>query len=443
MCAMFFQGGRPIHPSEDIFSRELAKLLPDDFLVVSNPTIDWNRTNYDLDCAVIGPPGVVIVELKSWKGPIEVQPGLTWLRYLNGEQVSIPSPSELVNTKQRVFHSRLHADGMTHVSVVGIVALFGDRYQLKGRREDRRFVVPAGRVAEGILSRKFVFNASNIRATTAAERFRIRDMLVSKPASGGPMLLGYDVGPLVDSNEEEGWFEFSGTEKLTKSPVRVRIWPVKLESGDRSPALREARALSLVNSPQVIRYFCICRDYDHDDTMLTVMEDLPSNCLHDYLRGDGAASAPPAGTPSRDELRRWLRLAFVGLDACHDHGIVHRNINPRSVRVVEGRGPVITEFHLARVPGIPTIGQIPYLPSPFIAPEIANSLAHASPRSDLYSMAAVFAALVGATSERGAEARRGVLRMEFGERVGDVLAEYLSDDPAGRPESAKTLLAAF
>lgn len=435
MCAMFCPGGRPIHPSEDIFAKNLAKLLPDDFIVVPNAMVDHNRATYDLDCIVIGPPGVVVIELKSWKGPIEVQAGQSWLRYLNGEWVTVPSPLELANFKQRHFYSLLKDATMRHVSVVGIVALFGDRYQLKGRREARRLVVPASRVAEGILARKFVYNAEHIRATTLAERLRIRDMIASKPATGGPTTQSYVAAQLLDSNEQEGWFEFAGSEKLTGSPVRIRIWPTSLEIGDRSPALREARALSLVNCPQVIRYFCICRDYDHDDSMLTVTEDLPPTCLQNFL--------PPAEPPSRDLLRAWLRLAFVGIDACHDHGIVHRNISPRSLRIVEGRGPVITDFHLARVPGVPTIGQIPYLPTSFVAPEIASSLAHASPRSDLYSMAAVFAALVGVKGDETPDMRRRVLRDSYGGKIGEVLADYLNEDPSSRPESAKALLAAF
>jgi hypothetical protein len=432
---MYRPGGSPIHPSEDIFSREIAKQLPEDFIVVPNATLETGRADFDLDSTIIGPPGVVIVELKTWKGAIDVQPGRTWRRYVNSEWKSVRSPLLSLQHKQRRFHTLLFDLGLKHVSVLGVVALFGDRYQLQGRRELRRHVLPASRVAEAILARKLVFHLPNVRATTGSERLKIADLIASRPASGSPSLQGYDTGEMLDSNAKEGWFEYAGIETVTGRRVRIRIWPTKLQTADGGPALREARALSLVHSAQVIRYFCTCPDYDHDDTLITVTEDLPPTCLEGFLS--------PRDRPARDVARHWLRLAFVGLDACHAHGIVHRNVNPRSVRIVDRRGPVLTEFHRARVPGFATIGLTSCPPTPFVPPEFEGTLAPASERSDLYSMAAVFASLVGASAEQGIDARRRVLREEFGDRPGDVLNDYLAKDPSARPDSARALLATF
>jgi len=432
---MFRRGGSAIHSAEKAFIRDLVPRLSDEFIVVANSTLDTGRADFDLDATIIGPMGVVIVELKSWAGAIEVQPGGSWIRERHGERKPVRSPLRSVQLKQRRFHSLLFEHGMMHVSVVGIVALHGNRYSIRGPRELRRHVVPASRVADHVMSRRHVFSAPNVRATTMSERLAIAGLLASRPASGAPVLHGYEFGPLVDSNAQEKWFEYAGTEVVTRRKVRARVRPDCLAAEDGAAELREAQALSLIYNTHVLGHLLTCPDPDHDDTLITITEDLPGTWIEEHMT--------PDRRPRRDVARDWLRGAFVGLNACHESGVINRNIHPRSIRIVERRGPVLTGFGRARVVGLPTIAELAFPPSPYTAPELHRSLRPATPGSDLYSMARVFAALADPTAPFDAPVDRARLASEYGDAAAAQLERCLEPHPNDRPLSAREVLIAI
>ncbi len=437
MAAMLRTAGRPSHWTEEIIAQELSSALPDDWIVVRSASfIDSKGSSHDLDVTVIGPPGVVLIEVKSWLGKIECRAGAPWLRNCTSESswTEFPNPVSSIITKQERFHSHLFEKrGLSHASVFGVVAFHGRDFELLGAKEVRRNAYPAAKLAKLILERRLVHRIHNIRQLTMSESQTIADLLRA-PSSGIPYVQGYEIRKAVEWNDGTGNVIFPAVEIISGEERRIVFTPGLLDAAEGGTARREAVALSLINNPQVVRYFHAFRDVDYDDALVTVTEPLPSACLADYL--------PPQGPLDSQTSREWLRLAFVGLEACHARGVIHRKISPSSIRVVGNRGPVIADFDMARVPNVPTIVDRAIVRDRFVAPELASSTSAASPGSDLFSMAAVFSALAGAPQDGGAS-EETALKRAYGDRAGQVLSRCLSAVPAGRPSAARELLAAL
>jgi hypothetical protein len=132
---------------------------------------------------------------------------------------------------------------------------------------------------------------------------------------------------------------YSGEDTRLGRPVALKFVPEEL--GRDTPAVHrlssEARTASSLNHPN------ICTIYDigeHDGRPFVVMELLKGQTLRDRL----------ARVPLRvhDTVDIGIQVADA-LDAAHQHGVVHRDIKPGNVFLVD-RGPVkVLDFGLAKL----------------------------------------------------------------------------------------------
>lgn len=183
---------------------------------------------------------------------------------------------------------------------------------------------------------------------------------------------------------------YRARDRRLERDVAIKVLHRHLEmAGARERFLREARAVSSLNHPNISTIFDIG---EQDGDPYLVMELLHGESLKERLQ-DGVEV-------SQDELVSIAMQAAQALAAAHAKGIVHRDIKPANLFLVAGpRGELqlkILDFGLAKVEqdrilfgdsGLTrtgsTVGTVEYM-----SPEQARG-EDLDPRSDLFSLGAV------------------------------------------------------
>ncbi|MEX2300959.1 MAG: serine/threonine-protein kinase [Bryobacterales bacterium] len=151
------------------------------------------------------------------------------------------------------------------------------------------------------------------------------------------------------------------------------------EAGARSRFLREIRLARAVSHPNV------CRIYDHaSHETADGRVDLVSMKL---LEGETLACRLETARLNLDEAMAMARALAEGLDAAHREGVLHLDLKPSNVIVVEAKGraptPVITDFGIARSAGAETAtltGETRPIGTPqYMAPELLRGKSPAPP----------------------------------------------------------------
>jgi serine/threonine protein kinase len=173
---------------------------------------------------------------------------------------------------------------------------------------------------------------------------------------------------------------FLGRDTALDRPIAIKIIRPELASANAAERfLREARILATLNHPNVVP---IHRVGERGGFFFYLMA---------YLEGETLAERLARGTLSRDEAVQLCRDLLDALEAAHRRGVVHRDIKPTNIILVEGRA-ILTDFGIAKslsdpstgltAPGQP-VGTLEYMP-----PEQAAG-GDVTPRTDLYALAMV------------------------------------------------------
>ncbi len=168
--------------------------------------------------------------------------------------------------------------------------------------------------------------------------------------------------------------------------------------------IREARAASALNHPNIITIYDIASEAGQD---FIVMEYVAGQTLSQLIS--------PKGLPPKEALKYALQIADA-LAAAHGKGIIHRDLKPGNVMVTEPEGSghpglvKVLDFGLAKLtepsgPGESTatavVGTVAYM-----SPEQAEGI-RVDARSDIFSFGAVLYEMLA-----GRRAFSGLLREE-------------------------------
>jgi len=237
------------------------------------------------------------------------------------------------------------------------------------------------------------------------------------------------------------------------------------EDEERARLLREARAASALNHPNIAVVYDVGEaEIDGGRIFLLAME---------YVPGKSLAELAADPLLSLDEILDLIAQAAEGLAEAHAHGIVHRDVKPGNLMVAQGRVKVL-DFGLAQVrpPGRPdalTVSQeelaagfagTPHYMSPEQA--LGKPLDRAT---DVFSLGVVLYELIAGRrpfdGENFVQVADAVLHHDpfplpsrspgpdaafpdpRGPEIGRLLSAMLAKDPAARPQDLREVAAAL
>jgi serine/threonine-protein kinase len=153
---------------------------------------------------------------------------------------------------------------------------------------------------------------------------------------------------------------------------------------------REAKILHQLEHPQIPK-FLAC--FEGDGRLFLVQEFVNgktySTLLHEYQKQGRAFS--------EDEIILWLKHLLPVLEYIHQHNIIHRDISPDNIMLLESKDiPVLIDFGVGKqiadvneartLEHVPFVGKMSLVGKVGYAPREQISLGLCSPSSDLYAL---------------------------------------------------------
>ncbi len=211
----------------------------------------------------------------------------------------------------------------------------------------------------------------------------------------------------------------------------------------------EARAAARLQHPCIVQVYDVGEDPEVGPFL--VIEYVPGTTLDQLLRDRGPLE--PAA------VVRMAEQVAAALDAAHEAGVLHRDIKPHNLLVTEDGRTKLADFGVARLPDAALTREGQFLGTPaYAAPETLSEGAY-SPRSDLFSFAAVlYEAITGVRPFQGDEAMAVAHKVmhepppplsevakgpSVPPEVERVVLGALAKDPARRPAHCGELAAAL
>ncbi len=211
---------------------------------------------------------------------------------------------------------------------------------------------------------------------------------------------------------------------------------------------REAQSIAALRHPNIVRVF----DFDASTSIyFMVMELIDGPSLRDVI------ATHPTGMP-QDEAVSVFRQLAEAVAYAHERGVIHRDIKPGNVLMVESKRPVLTDFGLARIVGgakVTADGSSSGTPA-YMSPEQAIG-EEVSAQSDIYSLGVVLYEMVtGNVPFRGDSFTNVVLQhlqqtpqrpsekvTGLDVRVENVIMRALEKDPKNRYPSTRDMIRAL
>ncbi len=168
----------------------------------------------------------------------------------------------------------------------------------------------------------------------------------------------------------------------------VAIKTLKDSISDNPQALRrfinESKAVAMLSHPNIVKILDVSVKTEHK---FIVMEYINGITLREYMTRKGALNWR--------EALAFITQILLALDHAHMKGVIHRDIKPQNIMVVEGGVIKVADFGIAKIPDAETVTMIDHAVGTiyYISPEQAKGKKIDS-RSDIYSLGVMFYEMV-------------------------------------------------
>jgi len=227
---------------------------------------------------------------------------------------------------------------------------------------------------------------------------------------------------------------YAASHRFTKRDVAVKI-PHPSSAKGAARVAREIEALSRVRAPGIIE---MLDAGEHAQALYLVLELLEGRTLAGLLVARGKLGA--------EEVTKVGAAVAEALEACHQNGVVHRDVRPATLFVSReaGREIMLMDFGVAKVSGVAddlsAIG--PVGSEDYAAPELLLAPDSADHYADLFGLGAtLYECLTGGIPHEPGEEPKplGELRPDLPAPLIQVVERATHRDPAQRYATAREL----
>lgn len=172
------------------------------------------------------------------------------------------------------------------------------------------------------------------------------------------------------------------------SGKRVALKMLKESISDNTQALRrfinESKAVAMLNHPNIVKIVDVSVKTEHK---FIVMEYIKGITLRDYMNKKVKLGW--------QEATAFIAQILQALDHAHMKGVIHRDIKPQNIMVMEGGIIKVADFGIAKIPNAETVTMVDHAVGTiyYISPEQAKGK-KIDARSDLYSLGVMFYEMV-------------------------------------------------
>ncbi len=214
---------------------------------------------------------------------------------------------------------------------------------------------------------------------------------------------------------------------------------------------RESSVLRALDHPSIVRIFDV--GTDDDELLFTVIELLRGETLHERITREGALAVA--------DVAAIARGVASGLGAAHAHGVIHGDLKPANVFLLEDGDSVVKllDFGLSKVLGLERLtrtGELIGTPA-YMAPELLTGKGELDERIDTYAFGVLlYQCLAGRPPFEGKVPGKLMMDIVMGNApplrslapsvppdVADVIAQAMSKAREGRFGNAEALARAF
>ena len=203
--------------------------------------------------------------------------------------------------------------------------------------------------------------------------------------------------------------------------------------------LNRYKDIAKLNHPNIGKFYdfeFIGWEFDNR-TLYTIEEYLEGDYLNNLIR-HGVSFAP-------NQICTWWNQLVSALNYIHQQGILHCNIIPSSICITKGGDAVLTDFGIEYYM-LPSDPESPCssLGNPYSSPEQVTGSKHIDYRSDVYSLAVIFAHLLSDKAPYPSDLSVYSLQKSIVEEPLDLsgiplewrdfLSPYLAKQPEARPQ---------
>lgn len=214
--------------------------------------------------------------------------------------------------------------------------------------------------------------------------------------------------------------------------------------------MREAQAAGILNHPGIVTVFDIGQDEESNVSFIAM----------EYVEGPNLKEVLQQGRPlTFDEIGDIIAQVAEGLDFAHSKGIVHRDVKPANVILIEGNRAKITDFGIAKIASgaanLTSTGQFLGTPN-YMAPEQIKG-APVDGRTDIFALGICLYECLTRRKPFGGDSLTSIsykivhesfsaateINPQIPPGYDDVVAHCLAKDPAKRYQRARDMAVAL
>ena len=425
----------------------MSALAHTDGILLGNYHIPVNNGTYECDFVLVNELGVWLIEVKNWRRVIRID-RINWQR---DDGLIIHSPLTSIETKAKTLATLLKNTGFRNVSVIGLVVLAQSKAVVKNSNDlnrepqEHKIFYLDDRLIRALSNRNYLFDKKNTELTSRRIQ-QIADMLLPRAIDPDQQRISdsyrilYDLGPSPD-----GVFHAYKAENINipgrYARAKKYYAATAFSTGDLAEGIfrfrRDLQALTKMGDhPHIVRVYDYLPDRNSSDIYWLLLEWMQGITLQDRI--DNGAPMP------FEEQRYILNAILDAIDYCHKNGILHRNLTPACIYLLDNNSVKLSDFDFARVPDITgtltTIGEpLPTRATLYTAPELLTNAREADVRSDLYSLGAIwYDMLVRPEPTENIDLSR-IEKIGIPTDASALLVSLLSPDPDRRPRNARAV----